>query len=981
MRLVSKDFSRRQSVWLAALLLSAASSAFADGSSSGSVVVFDAGQPRRFEVGADELHFKGREAARWLQQLPAESSMDRVRARAAGLAATTASSVKLVLYEAGRPRNEFNRRLLSSQVLVRLAPGARPESVLDGVPGIARWRALDYLAGAVVVEALDPTGALALADALRIRPGARSAEAQLARQHHRKLVPNDTLFSSQWHLRNTGQAGGIPGLDVNVTNVWNTYRGAGVVIGIVDDGLESGHPDLTANYSAALSYDFNDDDPNPDPMVTEEAHGTACAGLAAARGNNGIGVSGVAYEARLAGFRLIAAPTTDATDASALLANNQAIHIKNSSWGPPGDGQDLYGTGSLSEAALAEGTDTGRGGRGTIYVFSAGNGLAEGDNANYSGYAQSIHVIAVGAISDQGAQTEYSTPGACVAISTPSGGIGRTTITTTDLTGFSGFNGIFSPGDISDKNYTALFNGTSASAPMASGVIALLLQANPNLGWRDVKEILMRTASMNAASDSDWSFNSAGFHFNHKFGAGLINAQAAVAAAQTWTNLSPATIQFAAANGVGLAIPDANAAGIDVAFAFTNEFLRVEHARVTVDLVHPRRGQIAITLTSPGGMKSRLTELHGDTNQNFYSWPLTSVRHWGESSAGAWTVNFADRQAGQTGQLISARLELIGAPVNPLSYTGAGLTEMAGAANGNGTLDPGETVQANFFLRNNSSTAIADLTGALTTTTPGVTLLQAGSSYAGLAAGALATNMPAFAYRVSRNVPCGTVIHFSLVSTNQTVRLTNHFLQVVGQLGQAGFGTNTFESADAPKPVPDLTTTLATNVISASGARIVDDVNVSVRLDHTTVGDLQIALVHPDGTEVLLADHAGGNNPNLGTGSCGAGEVRTVYDDEASTDVASGAAPFIGAFRPTDSLASLRGKPVNGTWKLRLSDQYSNDFGTLFCWALRVASHEQTVACSVFNPPPVATNVTVSVPMNSPASGMLTAGDIDADPL
>jgi len=324
---------------------------------------------------------------------------------------------------------------------------------------------------------------------------------------------------------------------------------------------------------------------------------------------------------------------------------------------------------------------------------------------------------------------------------------------------------------------------------------------------------------------------------------------------------------------------------------------------------------------------------------------------------------------------------LIGAPVNPLSYTGASLAEMAGAANGNGALDPGESVQANFFLRNNSSTSVTGLTSVLSTTTPGVTLLQAGSTYPVLAAGALATNTTAFAYRVVRSVPCGTVIHFSLVSTNQTLRLTNHFSQIVGLPGQAGFATDTFESADAPKAVPDVTTTLSTNVISVSSARIVDDVNVSVRLDHTTVGDLQIALVHPDGTEVMLANHAGGNSPNLGTGTCGAGEARTIYNDQAATDVGSGTAPFIGAYRPADSLASLRGKPVNGTWKLRLSDQYNNDFGTLFCWALQVASHEQTVACSAFNPPPVATNVTLPTQMNSPSSGTLTAVDIDGDPL
>src|SRR6185369_7014505 len=189
--------------------------------------------------------------------------------------------------------------------------------------------------------------------------------------------------------------------------------------------------------------------------------------------NNNNGVCGVAYEATLAGLRLIAAPTTDETDASALLSNNQAIHIKNNSWGPPDDAADLYGIEPLTEAALATGTETGRGGRGTIYVFAAGNGLENNDNANNNAYNNSIYTISVGAINDLGLQTSYSTPGACVGISAPSVDVNRPGIATTDLTGSSGYNTSQTTLDFANKDYTDIFGGTSASTPMISGVIAL----------------------------------------------------------------------------------------------------------------------------------------------------------------------------------------------------------------------------------------------------------------------------------------------------------------------------------------------------------------------------------------------------------------------------------------------------------------------------------------------------------------------------
>src|SRR2546427_7981252 len=214
-------FSRTAWAVAAALMLSSTSRSLAEGSSSEVVVLFDAGQPRRFEIARDELSFKDVSGAASVRLKPAERSVERLRARAASLMAATGMELKLVIYPVGRPRNESTRRLLTRRVLVRLMPDADAVSVLGRVPGVAYWQTVDYLPGAVLVEAAEPTGALELAESLRVLPGVRSAEAQLARRHQPKLVPNDTLFNYQWYLRNTGQWSGTAGIDLHVTNVWD----------------------------------------------------------------------------------------------------------------------------------------------------------------------------------------------------------------------------------------------------------------------------------------------------------------------------------------------------------------------------------------------------------------------------------------------------------------------------------------------------------------------------------------------------------------------------------------------------------------------------------------------------------------------------------------------------------------------------------------------------------------------------------------
>src|SRR6266498_1792021 len=144
--LFRKNWSfRTTSTAVAALVVLSTLRSFAEGSSSETVVLYDAGQPRRFEIARNELHFRDPTGAAWVQSVPAEPSVERLRARAASLRAATGAEVKLVIYPAGHPRDEFTRRLLTRRVLVRLTPQFEAASVLTAVSGVAQWQVVDYL--------------------------------------------------------------------------------------------------------------------------------------------------------------------------------------------------------------------------------------------------------------------------------------------------------------------------------------------------------------------------------------------------------------------------------------------------------------------------------------------------------------------------------------------------------------------------------------------------------------------------------------------------------------------------------------------------------------------------------------------------------------------------------------------------------------------------------------------------------------------
>ncbi len=488
------------------------------------------------------------------------------------------------------------------------------------------------------------------------------------------------LAVDQWHLKSRAEepAG------ANVRAVWPTTKGTGVVIGIVDDGVQHTHPDLQLGYSSALSFDFNGNDPDPSPETagacdtTANCHGTAVAGVATARG--GDGVFGAAPLANVAGLRLTSAGMpSDPSQAAAFRHQIDAIHISNNSWGPPDDGRTLLAPGPLTQSAFDEAVTLGRGGKGRIFVWAAGNGLALHDNCNFDGWANTRFVIAVGALADNAQRAFYSEPCSAMFVTAPSNG-GIRGITTTDLVGTDGYD---------PTDYTAKFGSTSAAAPVVSGVAALMLSRNPTLTWRDVKHILVRSSFRVNPTDPGWSVSP--FPHNEKFGFGLVDAEAAVNLAATWTNVAAESAIPEVVRNVNLTIPDGDPLGVKDSITLGSELANfaVEHVQVEFTATHPYRGELTVTLTSPAGVQSNLATIRDlDSGANYSSWRFGSVRHWGEAAAGEWTLRVTDCCIQNAGTWNTWTLRIFGVG-NPVPAVGS-LSPSSTAAGG-----PGFTLTVN----------------------------------------------------------------------------------------------------------------------------------------------------------------------------------------------------------------------------------------------------------------------------------------------
>jgi len=447
-----------------------------------------------------------------------------------------------------------------------------------------------------------------------------------------KGIPSDILLPLQWHLGN-GQ------WSINVQDAWADYTGEGVLVGAFDSGVDYLHPDLLPNYRADLDYDYTDGDNDPIAVLSIDNldnHGTPVLGIIGAD-DNGTGVVGVAFDSQLVAYRnVFGQSNTRVNYEDALGRAKDDLDILNNSWGYTNSFSDNFNSPSFAAIgqAIEDAASLGRDDLGTILVYSAGNSRSVSfgsDNSNLHNLRNTPYGITVAAIDEDGTTAtangeDFSSPGANILISAPG-----TNVATIDRQGAEGY--------VSD-DYVS-FGGTSASAPVISGVVALMLEANSQLGYRDVQDILALTARQNDPTNTSWQTNAAGLHFSHDFGFGLVDAKAAVRLAETWTEQRT----FANLAQVSeTSVTNATMEGGTFTFNLdiTQDIL-IEHVIINVDYFSTSINDITIKLISPDGTQSvlldRTTEVSPTLNIDF---DFSSMAHRGESSLGEWTLSIQD---------------------------------------------------------------------------------------------------------------------------------------------------------------------------------------------------------------------------------------------------------------------------------------------------------------------------------------------------
>lgn len=540
-------------------------------------------------------------------------------------------------------------------------------------------------------------------------------------------VNGDPLKDYAWHLVNTGQKtfasrSGSIGYDINLADTYaQGYTGEGVRIVVSDGGVEINHDDLVENMLDGLHKDYTQSSPYYGTPTASSAHGTAVSGIIAAVGWNNEGSIGVAPKAKIAGYQFLDSPQTTSILIDQASGN---FDIFNYSYGDV-----IYRDNNSDQDYLDHlewATKNQRNGLGSFHIKAAGNEFINLDdynnpsfcvshNANAPFENESPFMIITGSINADGERATYSNAGSNLWVSAPGGEYGAMdpAILTTDLpTCFKGYakavNGLVNDFEYGHSlnqkcNYTSSMNGTSSSAPMISGVIALLLDANPNLSHRDVKHILAVSAEKVDASVSawpgknhpsnfisgcpdlslpghqyeiDWVTNGAGRHFHNFYGFGNVDTQGAIAIAKNiatdpmnWLPMGNLiqtnpnwNISSFDSGVLSKTIPDRSASGVSDSISISTN-INVEQVQIQVNFTHPRSGEIGLELTSPNGTKSIIKYVNdsflidGDSN---LSMKFLANAFYGESSQGTWTLKAIDGKTGNNGILTRWKMNILG---------------------------------------------------------------------------------------------------------------------------------------------------------------------------------------------------------------------------------------------------------------------------------------------------------------------------------
>uniref|UniRef100_A0A1I7TBI5 P/Homo B domain-containing protein n=1 Tax=Caenorhabditis tropicalis TaxID=1561998 RepID=A0A1I7TBI5_9PELO len=394
---------------------------------------------------------------------------------------------------------------------------------------------------------------------------------------------------------------------MKIREAWQAgFNASRVTVAVVDDGVDVAHVDLRAAFSPKVSFDFVRFGELPIPKKSKDTqHGTQCAGLVSMEGMRcGLGVG---HGATLGAIRLLGQDTlNDALEGDALAFQKNLIDIYSVSWGPKDDGITAEKPAKFTQDAIRNGAINGRNGLGNVYVWASGNGGANGDNCAFDGYVNNEYTISFGVIGSSGSPAGYA-EGCSSVLAAVSGG--DSMLQTTGL-----------------ESTCSVISGSSASAAIASGIIALALEANPSLTQRDIQHLIVHTSNATSINDVAFSENGAGLRFNSKVGYGLLDARRLVESAATWQNVGPQV----ACEKMGAGILDMEDCQVT----------SVERIILSASIVHPHRGQVRILLTSPRGTVSELLPLRpGDSSADLMDWDFVSVHFFGEDPRGIWKLD------------------------------------------------------------------------------------------------------------------------------------------------------------------------------------------------------------------------------------------------------------------------------------------------------------------------------------------------------
>lgn len=476
---------------------------------------------------------------------------------------------------------------------------------------------------------------------------------------------SDPDYAKQWYLG-----------AINAQSAWSAgYTGTNVKVLVLDPAGEFATAKQVADlsnpeFAGRVSDQFIN-------TINHSVHATTVAGVIGA-GKNGIGGVGVAFDSTLNSISLPPKSTT-VKEFRASISEMQNYDVVNNSWNfsDSWDQSNVYS--SIASASIADAAHYGRNGLGSIMVFGAGNDRRKGYDASLLALNSNPYAITVGAINRaadaalDGQNTPFSTRGTSILVSAPGSNIVTTGVQLTTADG----NTI---GSSSTET-----QGTSLAAPIVSGVVALMLQANPNLSYRDVQTILAVTArkdySDTAQSDNSWSnnanfdWNGSGMHFSHDFGFGMVDAAAAVRMAETW--LTQGTEFLSTQVLAGNSVQSMDDTGVSILSFNVSGSQTVEQAILNLGFNHAQWSDLRITLTSPKGTSSILLDRPGvvgnQQNMNnpdevtFFDKSLMSTHFRGESATGTWQLKIEDLSPnGKATTEIKASLDLISGEDNHL---------------------------------------------------------------------------------------------------------------------------------------------------------------------------------------------------------------------------------------------------------------------------------------------------------------------------